>query len=135
MTAALPTPHVCIVCIADMGALLLIGTYSSDNGSHDTRTGSLRSELRLTTRRRVVLQPQDVWESTASFAVHLEGLSFGGCHVRPPHRLASGDRYLVHFADQTPESSTAEVRRVRRRGGRYVAGLKFGNSSERLALP
>jgi len=96
---------------------------------------SLRSELRLATRRRVVLQPQDVWESTASFAVHLEDLSFGGCRVRSPRRLASGDRYLVHFANQTPESSTAEVLWVRRRGGRYVAGLKFGSSSERLALP
>ncbi|MGB3686917.1 MAG: glycosyltransferase [Ornithinimicrobium sp.] len=88
---------------------------------------SLRAELRVATRGFVHLR-QETAEPTPRFAVSLEDLSFGGCRVRSPRRLSSGDRYQVDMDGQ--HSGGAEVRWVERRGRRYVAGLKFDGRME-----
>jgi cellulose synthase (UDP-forming) len=62
--------------------------------------------------------------------VHLEDLSFGGCRIRSRQRLSSGDQYEVDLYGHSAFSSPAEVRWVQRRGGLYVAGLKFKRQAE-----
>lgn len=88
---------------------------------------SLRSELRLATRGLVHLR-QEASGLAPAFVVHLEDLSFGGCRVRTPRRLSSGDRYQVDLDGQ--HAGGAEVRWVQRRGRLYVAGLKFDGRME-----
>jgi cellulose synthase (UDP-forming) len=88
---------------------------------------SLRSELRLSMSGVAHLR-QEASELAPSFAVYLEDLSFGGCRVRSPQRLSSGDHYQVELDGQ--HAGGAEVRWVEKRGRRYVAGLKFDSQVE-----
>ncbi|WP_341953440.1 glycosyltransferase family 2 protein [Salinibacterium sp. TMP30] len=92
---------------------------------------SLRSELRLATRGVAHLR-RETTELAPTFAVYLEDLSFGGCRVRSPQYLRSGDHYQVDLDGQ--HAGAAEVRWVEKRGRRYVAGLKFDRQRE-LTVP
>jgi cellulose synthase (UDP-forming) len=91
---------------------------------------SLRSELRASRRGMAQLHTNDATVSAASFAVHLEDLSFGGCRVRSRRPLIAGDHYVVDLDGHNSANSTAEVRWVQRRGGGYVAGLRFDRHEE-----
>jgi hypothetical protein len=91
---------------------------------------SLRSEIRLHGRRIAQLHPFESSKVASSFAVHLEDLSFGGFRIRSRQRLSSGDQYEVDLYGHNTFSSPAEVRWVQRRGGLYVAGLKFKRQAE-----
>jgi cellulose synthase (UDP-forming) len=91
---------------------------------------SLRSEFRVNGRRIAQLHPFESSKIATSFAVHLEDLSFGGCRIRSRQRLSSGDQYEVDLYGRNTFSSPAEVRWVQRRGGLYVAGLKFKRQAE-----
>ncbi|EPR76161.1 Cellulose synthase (UDP-forming) [Leifsonia rubra CMS 76R] len=93
---------------------------------------SLRSELRLTTRGVAHLRQEEA-ELKSSFEVRLEDLSFGGCRVRSPQRLRSGDRYQVDLDGQ--HSGGAEVRWVEKRGRWCIAGLRFDREVERMLQP
>lgn len=90
---------------------------------------ALRSELRLATHGIAHLR-QEASELAPSFAVHLEDLSYGGCRVFSPRRLSSGDHYQVDFGNRCLDR--AEVQWVQRRGGGYLAGLKFDGAMESL---
>ncbi|MDQ1529738.1 MAG: hypothetical protein QOE85_304 [Actinomycetota bacterium] len=94
---------------------------------------SLRSEFRAKGRRIAQLHPSGTKIATP-FAVHLDDLSFGGCRVRSRHRINFGDEYGVELHGHHSFSSPAEVRWVHRRGGLYVAGLKFKRHGE-LKVP
>jgi cellulose synthase (UDP-forming) len=96
---------------------------------------SLRSEIRLNGRRIAQLHPFESSKIASSFAVHLEDLSFGGCRIRSRQRLSSGDQYEVDLYGNNTFSSPAEVRWVQRRGGLYVAGLKFKRQAELKVQP
>jgi len=96
---------------------------------------SLRAELRVATRGVARLYARNNTDTGFTddngFSVHLEDLSFGGCRVRSRHRLSSGETYVLFFGASPGRRSTAEVRWVQRRGGRYVAGLQLATTTDR----
>ncbi|MEO7348878.1 MAG: glycosyltransferase family 2 protein [Terrimesophilobacter sp.] len=84
---------------------------------------SQRSEMRLTRRGFAQLHKEGE-ELTSIFTVRLEDLSFGGCRVRSHRPISQGERFHVELEGR--KAVEAEVRWVRRRRRRYVAGLRFG---------
>lgn len=100
-------------------------------------TPSLRTELRLATRGVAQLHRPEMSGGGQDevFSVHVEDLSFGGCRVRSRQRLSSGEHYLLDFGEAHGGRSTAEVRWVQRRAGRYVAGLRLNTPAERSVRP
>ena len=94
---------------------------------------ALRTELRVATRG--VAQLTAAGFAASPFSVSLEDLSAGGCRVRSRTALAPGERYTVLFGDdrdhfEGARNTTAQVRWVQRRRGRYIAGLQFDRTSE-----
>lgn len=109
------------------GAHMAAAASRTLTGAAGRVKSSLRSELRVTTRGIVQLQPPGphATHGSSPFSVHLEDLSFGGARVRSTKRLTSGDTYLVSLGDDGGSTARAQVRWVERRRGRYIAGLQF----------